>query len=134
MARKRLTVYLAGSWTQREKLRVIRAQLDTLGLHVRSQWLDFNCGYYDQDFRVEAERDYNDIRRSDFLILDTDDIDTKGGRDWEAGYATGIGKRVLRVGPVITPFHAVIPLGFASWETCLAYLATAIEHADAKNN
>jgi nucleoside 2-deoxyribosyltransferase len=105
-----------------------------LGIRVNSRWIDSDHGYDDVPFIQEANRDYWDIDRADFVIIDTGDTDTKGGRDWESGYATGRGKRVVRVGPIITPFHARVNLGFESWGACLAHFATAIEHADARDN
>jgi hypothetical protein len=85
------------------------------------------------DFEQEARRDYHDIDKSDFLLIDTFGA-SRGGREWEGGYATGQGKRVVRVGPVITPFHAVVNLSFPDWAACVAYFATAMEVADVRNN
>lgn len=129
-----ITAYIAASWTQRFRLRGTRSYLHTLGIRVNSQWLNFDHGYDEGDFIREAARDYGDIDRADFVILDTTDTDTRGGRDWETGYAVGRGKRVIRVGPVITPFHAAIPLGFPSWDDCFAHFATAVEHSGIRNN
>lgn len=129
-----LRCYIAASWTQRHRLRGVRDQLVELGLSVTSTWIDANHGYTDKPFPAEAGRDYRQIDKADFLILDTTDTESQGGRDWEAGYATGRGKRVLRVGPSITPFHTTVNLGFESWSACLGHLATALEHADVRNN
>lgn len=134
MGRRQLTAYIAASWTQREKLRGIRRQLQALGIRVTSQWIDTSYGYDDGDFPREANRDMADVRRADFLILDTQDKDSRGGRDWEAGYAVGLGKRIVRCGPVITPFHTHVNLGFADWPALLGYFATAMEHANDRDN
>jgi hypothetical protein len=80
----------------------------------------------------EARRDYGDIDRAHFMILDTFGP-SKGGREWEGGYAIGKGKRVLRVGPAIIPFHQ-LPLSFEDWDACLAHLANSLEHADVREN
>lgn len=133
MARN-VVAYIAASWPRREYLRGIRIQLRALGIRVSSQWLDSVNAYDEGDFVAEAKRDYGDLDRADFVILDTTDMDTRGGRDWEAGYATGKGKRLIRVGPIITPFHAGIKLGFGGWASCVAHLASAIEHSDVRNN
>lgn len=129
-----LKVYIAASWQNRFRLREVREQLKELNIKVTSQWIDFDRGYSDGDFTEEANRDYRDIDSADFLIIDTTDTATRGGREWEGGYATGRGKRVARVGPIITPFHARTNLGFESWDALLAYFATAMEHADARDN
>lgn len=129
-----LKVYIAASWPNRFRLREVRKQLADLNIRVTSQWIDFDHGYSDADFTQEANRDYHDIDISDFLIIDTTDTQTRGGREWEGGYATGRGKRVIRVGPIITPFHARVNLGFESWDACLTYLAQQMEHADARDN
>ena len=129
-----LKAYIAASWTQRERLRGIRTQLMELGIRVNSRWIDLSCAYDELPFVQEANRDYWDIDRADFLIIDTTDTDTRGGRDWEAGYATGKGKRIIRVGPTITPFHARVNLGFENWGACLAHFATAIEHGTRRDN
>lgn len=138
---KALKCYIAASWQNRFRLRETRKRLADLNIRVTSQWIDFDRGYgtgegmtHAEDLQ-EANRDYHDIDTADFLIIDTTDTNSRGGRDWEGGYATGRGKRVIRVGPVITPFHARVNLGFESWDACLSYLATAmVERADARSN
>ncbi len=127
-------VYIAASWQNRFKLRTIRNRFNSIGVAVSSQWIDFDREYTDGDFGAEADRDYGDIEASNYLILDTTDTATKGGREWEAGYATGIGLHILRVGPVITPFHARVNRSFEDWGACISWFATAMEHADVRDN
>lgn len=129
MARK-LAVYIAASWQNRFRLRDVRQRLAELGVKVTSRWIDFDREYCDGDFQLEARRDYADIDKASCLIIDTTDEASRGGREWEAGYATGRGIRVIRVGPVITPFHAAVKLAFPDWNRLLAHFATAIEHGD----
>src|SRR5574341_719351 len=131
-------VYIAASWQNRIKLREIRRRLAEIGITVSSQWIDFDRDYTDtnenEEWVTEAYRDYDDIDFSDLLIIDTTDTATRGGREWEAGYATGLGMRVLRVGPVITPFHASVYKSFEDWNSCISWFATSQEHADAIDN
>lgn len=135
-----LKVYIAASWQNRFRLRETRKQLADLNIRVTSQGIDFDRGHgtgeghSSQEDIQEANRGYHDIDVSDFVIIDTTDTATRGGREWEGGYATGRGKRVMRVGPVLTPFHARVNLGFESWDACLTYLATAMEHSDGRRN
>ena len=116
-----IKIYIAASWTNRFRLREIRDQFAKMGIEITSQWIDFDRGYGDGDFSEEAFRDYEDITNSHILIIDTTDKETRGGREWEGGYATGIGRSVYRVGPVITPFHEAVEESFNSWEDCLEY-------------
>jgi hypothetical protein len=136
MSRKKLGVYLAGAWADMHRLRERRADLVALGLHVTSRWMDQIGRDYSAttpEFKLEAKKDYEDIDRASFLIIDTMGA-SRGGREWEAGYATGRGKRVVRVGPIVTPFHSTVNLGFETWNDCLLYFAQALEHADERNN
>lgn len=130
---KRVT-YIAASWKNRFKLREIRRRLQEIGINVSSQWIDLDREYADGDFGTEADRDYGDIDTSDFLILDTTDQATKGGREWEAGYATGLGLAIYRVGPIITPFHARVDRSFEDWDSCISWFATEMEHAPRRDN
>jgi len=136
-----LKCYIAASWQNRFRLRETRKQLAGLNIRVTSQWIDFDRGYGTGEGQSntedlhEANRDYHDIDVADFLIIDTTDTATRGGREWEGGYATGRGKRVMRVGPIITPFHARVNIGFETWDACLSYLATVMgEREDGHRN
>ena len=134
---RKLRVYVAGAWVDAARLAGVRQQLQEIGLEVTSQWIDLALGgrpyTIDQPGMLkEARRDYGDIDKADFLIIDTFGA-SKGGREWEGGYAIGRGKRVMRVGPAITPFHE-LPLTFDDWSAAITYLATSLEHADVRQN
>lgn len=133
---RKLRVYMAGAWVDAKRLAGPRQQLRELGFEVTSEWLDLalNGKPYEGGHEKEARRDYANIDKADFLIIDTLSTGTRGGREWEGGYATGRGKRVMRVGPSIIPFHSVLHKVFPDWESCLTYLATALEHADVREN
>lgn len=128
---RQLRVYMAGSYADRPRLRLMRAKLEELGFIVTSRWLN-NTDDYGLEI-TEATNDVGDINRSDFVITDTFGA-SRGGRDFECGYAYGINKRVLRVGPVVNPFNNLAKQVFADWDALLAHLATSMEHADVRRN
>jgi len=131
---RHLRIYIAGAWGDKERLKGERKRLEGLGFIVTSEWLDITRGYTEGwQGDQEAKRDYRNLDKADFTIIDTFGA-TRGGREWEGGYTVGKGKRVVRVGPIITPFHAAVNLGFESWDACISYFATAMETADARNN
>jgi hypothetical protein len=134
---RQLKYYLAGAWVDAARLVGCRQRLTEIGFECTSQWLEFSLSGrpYTIDstgMQREARRDYADIDRAHFMILDTFGS-SKGGREWEGGYCIGKGKRVMRVGPAVTPFHQ-LPLSFDSWDALIAHLATALEHADVRQN
>lgn len=122
---------MAGAYADRPRLRLMRAKLEELGFIVTSRWLS-NTDVYGLEI-TEATTDVSDINRSDFVITDTFGP-SRGGRDFECGYAYGINKRVLRVGPVVNPFNNLAKLAFRDWDELLVHLATATEHADVRKN
>lgn len=126
---------MAGAYVDAPRLVGMRQHLRELGFEVTSRWIDKAAGGkpYEAEFKDEAKVDYADIDRADFLILDSFGK-SRGGREWEGGYATGKGKRVIVVGPVVHPFHSMCQLKFASWPEALSYLATRLEHGDVREN
>ena len=96
-----LKVYIAARWDRREEARLLAHRLvEELGWEVTSSWL--YPGEEDEAATTEqqakwAGRDIEDIERSALLILLTDERGSKtngGGKDFEAGYALGVGKGV----------------------------------------
>ena len=133
---RRLRVYIAGAWVDMPRLREMRDEMTKLGFIVTSRWMDQVGRDYSAtvpEFVKEANKDLEDIDKADFLIVDTFG-ETRGGREWESGYAHGRGKRLLRVGPIRNPFHTKAALAFDDWTGALSYLAVALEHADARDN
>lgn len=127
---RRLRVYVAGAWVDMPRLREMRDELTKLGFVVTSRWMEQVGRDYsgtENEFIKEAQKDLEDIDKADFLIVDTFG-ETRGGREWETGYAYGRGKRVLRVGPIRNPFHTRAALAFIDWTGALSYLAVALEH------
>lgn len=122
---------MAGAYADRPRLRLMRGKLEDLGFVVTSRWLN-NTDEYGLLIK-EATTDVSDINRSDFVITDTFGP-SHGGRDFECGYAYGINKRVIRVGPIVNPFNNFAKQAFEDWDSLLAHLATQMEHADVRRN
>ena len=55
-----------------------------------------------------ADRDLEDIRLADALVLWTHPEHPGRGSNFEAGFALSIGMPVWRVGPILCPFHALL--------------------------
>lgn len=143
----KLAVYIAGFFDTRARLLEIRTLLEKLGLTVTSEWLDEAPKNYipgqdtikasnttDAYARRCAQRDKRDINRAHFVIVDTIDVTPRGGREWEGGYAEGIGRRVMVVGPRRNVFHYTVSSHFETWEEALSYIAQAMEHGDGRDN
>lgn len=132
---RKLRVYMAGAYVDAERLVGVKRRMQEIGFEVTSRWIGKAAAGkpYESDFSDEAKVDYADIDKADFLIIDTFGK-TRGGREWEGGYAIGKGKRVMVVGPVIHPFHAMCRLRFPDWEAALAYLAQRLEHGDVRED
>lgn len=96
--------------------------MQSVGWEVTSQWIDLaltrSYTAPGDEMLIEARRDYEDIDRANTMIVDTLSDNTKGGREWEGGYATGTGRLVYVVGPTRTPFHYAVTRRFDNWEEC----------------
>lgn len=116
-----LNVYLAGRYSRREELVGYANQLVDAGFTVTSTWLNGHHDYKEQydlssATHVEAMRkfateDIDDVKRADVLIAFTEEprkTATRGGRHVEFGYALGMGKNVIVVGPLENVFYATI--------------------------
>lgn len=122
-----MKIYIAGRYANLEKLRQESLQFEAEGIEVVSSWLIHNS----EDglsFQEIATRDFEDIDKSDTLVLYTEAYGTHvpgGGRFVEFGYALGKGKRVLIVGPLenIFSWHPSV-LIFPSTKYAIRYLAT----------
>ena len=114
--------YITGAWVDVDRIVAARTLMESAGWEVTSQWIDFALtrGYTapGDEMVVEAQRDYDDITRANIVIVDTLSDKTKGGREWEGGYAAGRGRLVYVVGPARTPFHYAVTRRFESWEEC----------------
>jgi hypothetical protein len=111
-----MRIYIAGLFEDRPRLRTIRVRLQAAGHQVTSSWLDEpddvmseRPGTWDDTAAGIARRDLSEIAQSDLLAVDTFGTGTRGGREVELGYAMGIGKQAVIVGPARNVFHALVP-------------------------
>lgn len=94
------SVYLSARFARREELNGYRQQLTAAGVEVTSRWLtDPTPDLTDEAWRKLAQKDVDDVRKADTLVLFAeDDRDGGGGRHVEYGIALGNGKRLIVVG------------------------------------
>jgi hypothetical protein len=97
-----LSVYLAGSWHDRARLRQYRDELTARGIVVTARWLDSPD---DADLAEAAERCIVDIDAAHWLVVLTDVASSSGGFHFETGYALGCGMPIMAVGPAAMLFH-----------------------------
>lgn len=127
-------VYLAARYSRRLEMVEYAAQLRALGVRVTSTWID---GHHETrpnidhdgteaEQKVWADEDVRDIRRSSLLLAFTELPgvgSNRGGRHWEAGFATGIGLPVHIIGPRESPFYCRGPVRqHADWAAFLVWL------------
>lgn len=122
-----MTIYIAGSFESRKRLRHERDRLVALGHIVNSTWLDiadtFTYELPEQPHSYIARRNLSEIDAADTVILDTLDASTRGGREFEAGFT--LGRRmaiVVVVGPARNVFHAILRR-YNSWDDLLREVA-----------
>lgn len=117
-----MTIYLAGVFETRARLRPIRDKLRARGYVVTSSWLDEPDGSTSAPPPEQASsfalRDLQEIEAADLLIVDTFDVAPRGGREFEAGYAWALDREVWRVGPARSVFHHLLS-AYATWGEAL---------------
>ena len=122
-------IYIASYFNTKARLLPIRDQLNAMGYHVISTWLDEPTTNNTHPFLPPSEadsvryaiRDYQEIQDCDLLICDTFDETLRGGREVELGYALGKMKQVYVVGPRRNVFHFTVR-HFDTWEACIEFL------------
>lgn len=125
-----MKVYIAATFESLTRLRPVRDALQQLGHVVVSSWLD------EEPAPVTAEsiqgkeafdyalRDTQEVRKADTMILDTLDVNDRGGSQVEWGYALALGyRKMIRVGPVRNIFHQYAMKAYPDWQSCLADIA-----------
>ena len=100
-----MRVYLAASFSQKERIKLLTAQLQELGLVCTNEWQDEPKSAPVESWPDFANRDRASVDRADILIVLTDRQSTTGGYHWETGYAYGRGKIILIVGKRENFFH-----------------------------
>ncbi len=138
------TIYLAGAWPERLRIRERAEQLRALGHHVISDWHDATADGQDYD-TLDVDQmaqigltNMALLRHADMLILDTEG-ESRGGRDFEAGFFAGIilktRKVITVVGPPTNPFTYYLiklqrddgdPFEPSTWDEVLAVLEPTI--------
>src|SRR5262250_1625679 len=106
-------IYLAARVDDRERLPANARRLEALGHTITSRWV-FEDNSHLSDEAI-ARMDLDDARRATWLILDELTPGRNGGREYEAGYFTGLmhaegpcRRRVTLIGPYRNVFHASI--------------------------
>jgi len=104
-----MKVYLAGSWSARDDLRLASESLTKSGIFVTSRWLHQSGGDIDPldspgPAISAALNDLEDIESSDIFLLYTGRESTTGGFHVELGYALARAKPILIAGNAVNIF------------------------------
>ena len=121
-----MKIYLAASYSDQERMRKLRDEINDMGHEVVSTWIDNDGPGMDADqinqmknaARSHAHTDMADIRRCDLFVVFTNAPSTTGGMHVEFGYALGLQNHtsprhpisLAVVGPFSNIFHAAVPL------------------------
>lgn len=136
--------YLAARFSRHDEMRGVRDVLSALGHTVTSRWIDLHGGDQLESAAAEAlntdpgsvaqfgEHDLYDIGNADVLLSFTSaDGGGKGGRHVEHGYALGLGKPVVVIGPRENIFHTLPYIGWhPDWPRFVMALSEAAVHPD----
>ena len=134
-----MTIYIAGKFSARYRLRPYKTVLEGLGYTVSSSWLDQPEDVGPSSMPKnhvlaiqEAQRDLIEVRQANIFLLDTLDESNTGGREVELGYALHNDyMKVIIVGPLRNVFHTIVTEHYNTWEDCLSALHTAREQESA---
>ena len=110
-----MKLYLAGQYKQKEELAAVAGQLRAAGHTITARWLQEPHPpntTLDQipasQLKKYASLDLTDILDCDMLVafsVDPSIATHRGGRHVEFGYALGLGKPIIVVGPKENIFH-----------------------------
>lgn len=128
-----MKIYLAGSYSSKEKITGYAQELRAIGIECTSTWLEETYAPNTQIHQVlEQElvkysiQDLKDIDRADGLVLIAEEVNPRGGAHVEFGYALATGKAVMVVGPNHNIFHYLPQVGkFKTWELAKKFLILA---------
>lgn len=140
-----MKVYLAAGFSKKEIIADRTRELRELGVEVTSTWpwetasAASNLGDVSNEYSKEnAFRDIQEIREADTLILFTQDPTipfVRGGRMHEAGYAHGLGHRIIVVGPRENIFHYLENVEvYSDWENFKEVCLRVEKTTQAKND
>jgi nucleoside 2-deoxyribosyltransferase len=112
-------IYLAGMFDAQKRLRDVRENLEMMAEYlVIGTWLDEE-GTATPDVATAAQyakRDVAEVLLADTFILDTLDVNPRGGREVEWGLALMSGKTLWLVGPRRNVFHHLAHKQWDSWQ------------------
>jgi nucleoside 2-deoxyribosyltransferase len=119
-----MKIYVASFFDTRERLLPIVEQIKAIGHSVTSSWLkEPKASTYanvTDGYRLAcAIQDMTDIREASLVIIDTNDLSPRGGREFEMGYAIARGIPCMIVGPNRTVFHRLALHRFETWEEAI---------------
>ena len=123
-----MRIYISGCFESRSRLAARRGEVEARGHGVASSWLDEPdqkgpVVLSDPEKCLEyAQRDYSEVLASELLIVDTEDTNTRGGREVEVGIALAFGRKLWVVGPRRNIFHYLAHRHFPAWEEALEQL------------
>lgn len=110
-----MKVYLAARYSTKEQIKLYAEDLRSAGIEVTSSWLEEPHGagsnlndIRDQQLTEYAAIDLMDVKDADWLVFFSVDPKipvARGGRHVEFGYALGLEKNMLVVGPKENIFH-----------------------------
>ena len=121
-----MRIYLSASFAARDIIKLHAKDLAPLGHECTSNWLDepamlvHDKALEAWQLRARANDDALDIQRSDLVVQFTDWPSTTGGRYWEAGYGSALGKRTVIIGAREQVFHYMSNVEqYDTWEDFL---------------
>lgn len=129
-----MKIYLAARYTRYLELQQPVRDLLSLGHTVTSEWLlnpynngdnGYAFGGDDAYVQSEAERDIQNVRDSDMLIVFSEDEGhlARGGKHVEFGIALALGKRLAVVGRKEVLFHYLPNVEvYSTWQAALEAL------------
>jgi len=123
-----MKIYVASFFETKKRLQEPKNALWEMGYNITSSWLneipkaDF-IPTKEIFWKKLAMKDLAELNAADAIILDTIDVNPRGGREVEFGFALGCWqtKLVCIVGPYRNVFHTLADKQFDSWEDCLKW-------------
>jgi len=121
-------IYVAGTFTDRDRIKYFLPRIKEAGHHVTSTWFEESVSAYNgvpfEEWEASlAKKDLTELLGSELLILDTFSHSSTGGKDVELGWALCAGIPVWIVGPIYSIFHRLATKHFTWWPQCLEELA-----------
>jgi hypothetical protein len=124
-----MRLYLSGSWPRRDELKGYLKTLEADGHLVTSRWLkERHSGdsVKEDTARRYCAEDLEDINRASVLVLFVGDRGSRGGKWYEAGYASHARKKIYVVGiptPEESIFHLLADAHFEDFDAFLAHVS-----------